>query len=532
MADTPGQTVWQGGIAQGKAATPDRLLAQADGLLAQRRPQDAQVLCLQILGQQADNIPARLILARARQMLGDWQGMFDQAEAALALQQGNRVAMLMLAEACISLGRIADARMAVAGLVQEADSDAALLARSAEIATQIGDHAQAMDLLRQASALAQGDPAILYNLASAEIANGALDEAEVHLDEVIARHPGDGDAFYNRATLRRQTAAANHVAELEAQLSRAGDRPAAQTAIGFALAKELEDLGQHESSFATLAQAAAGRRSAMRYRVEGDIETMEAIADAFTAEWFAGAPLGDSEARPIFVLGLPRSGTTLVERIISSHPDVRSVGEVHDLPMAITRLAAPAAGKLELVANAARMDLSALGRAYWRSVSERARHSGPVVDKTPLNFLYAGLILAAMPNARIVHVERDPMDVGYAMFKTLFRMGYPFSYDLEEIGRYILAKRRLMDHWRAIAPGRIIEISYEQLVAAQERESRRLIDALDLAWNDACLDFHASTSPSATASAAQVRSPIYRSSVGKWHHYEQQLQPLRRALGL
>lgn len=519
------------------------LLADADRLLRLRRPAEAQRVCAAILAAAPDNRLARRILARARQAQGDWQGMYDQVSFLLDCDCGGDAgdvqARLMQAEALVSLGRIAEARAAIARIKPPGDAppragDADLLARIAEIETGIGDHRDAHATLSRAHRLSPVAPALLYNLASAEIALGKLAEAEAHLDAMIAARPGDGDAWYNRSTLRRQTPERNHIAALTSRIAQGSADPGETIGLCHALAKEYEDLGEYDRSFDALARGAAMRRRHMRYRVNGDIETMQAIAATFDRDWMSLSRDGCAQARPVFVLGLPRSGTTLVERILASHHRVDSVGEVHDLPLAIMRICGPAGNKAGLVARSAEMDFARLGTEYWRGLCERTRRdgadTGPIVDKTPLNFLYIGLILKAMPNARILHVDRDPMDVGYAMFKTLFRMGYPFSYDLEEIGRYIAAKRMLMDHWRRVAPGRILDIRYEALVDAPETHSRAMIAALGLDWDENCLDFHANPTPSATASAAQVRRPVYRSSVAQWRRYEHRLDPLKKAL--
>jgi hypothetical protein len=173
---------------------------------------------------------------------------------------------------------------------------------------------------------------------------------------------------------------------------------------------------------------------------------------------------------------------------------------------------------------------AALGKAYCEAV--RGWSDGPthLLDKTPLNFLYAGLIAQGLPRARIVHVRRHPMAVGHAMFKTLFRMGYPFSYDLADIGRYYGAYAKLMAHWRDVLGPRLIEVEYENLVDDLHAQSRALVSACDLSWSDACLAFHENKSPSVTASAAQVRRPLYRDSRDLWRHYETQLAPLAEAL--
>ena len=194
------------------------------------------------------------------------------------------------------------------------------------------------------------------------------------------------------------------------------------------------------------------------------------------------------------------------------------------------RLAGATGGKGDLIRRSADLDPAALGRAYLDSVAGYGRTRPMFIDKTPVNFLYVGLIARALPNARIIHLRRHPLDSGYALYKTLFRMGCPYSYDLEDLAAYMLAHGRLMDHWRAVAPGRILDVNYEALVADQETVSRRIIDHCGLDWQDACLTFHENTAPAATASAAQVRQPIHARSVGLWRRYADQLEPLAAAL--
>jgi len=393
--------------------------------------------------------------------------------------------------------------------------------------TLLGLHAEAERCYAQAAALRPQDPGCLYNHATALIAMGDLATAETLLDRAIELAPGDDAAWYNRSTLRRQRADDNHVAALEQRLAGlAGDHPA-RIGLCYALAKEREDLGLHAAAFAALREGAGARRARLRYRVEDDLETLRLIEDTFDAAFFARARDGHADARPLFVVGLPRSGTTLVDRILGSHAGVSSRGESSDLAQAVVRLAGPAYGKAELVRRSAAMDFRALGQAYCATLP-----AGPalrVVDKTPGNFLYLALVAAALPQARIVHLRRHPMDACYAMYKTLFRMAYPFSYDLDDLGRYWLGYDALMAHWRRVLPAdRFLEVDYEALVADQEGASRRLVAHAGLPWDDACLRFEQNPAPTLTASAAQVRQPIYRSSVGLWRRYTHELAPLRR----
>ncbi|WP_233348276.1 sulfotransferase [Luteimonas sp. MC1572] len=379
----------------------------------------------------------------------------------------------------------------------------------------------------RALALRPGDPSSLYNHATTLIALGRLDEAEAALDRVIALAPGDGDAWYNRSTLRRQTPARNHVAELEARLAQLADADPAVVPLCHAIAKEREDLGEHAAAFAALKRGADARRRRLQYRVEDDLDTMRLIADTFDAGFFARQHAGHDDARPLFVVGLPRSGTTLVDRTLGSHGAVTSRGESADLAQAVVRMAGPASGKAELVRRTAGMDFAALGRAYCGTLP--AGDHARVIDKTPGNVLYLGLIAAALPQARIVHLRRNPMDACYAMYKTLFRMAYPFSYDLDDLGRYWLGHDALMAHWRRVLPTeRFMEVDYEDLVADHDAVSRRLVAHAGLDWDPACLAFERNPQPTLTASAAQVRQPVYRTSVGLWRNHERGLAPLRR----
>ena len=410
-----------------------------------------------------------------------------------------------------------------------ANGPAGLLHGVAQRYTMLGLHEEAERTHAAVAALAPDEPGYRYNHAAALIALGRLREAEATLEKLLARAPHDADAWYNLATLRRQTTEANHVDAIEAHLRHTPPGAEQEVALCYALAKELEDLGEDARAFAALQRGASARRRRLSYRVEDDVATMQAIATHFDAGFFARTHAGHDDARPLFVVGLPRTGTTLVDRILDSHRDVASRGETSDLAMALMRAAGPASGKQALVERATRLDFAAVGADYCSQLVD-----GPAlrqVDKSPVNFLYLGIIAAALPQARIVHLRRNPMDACHAMYKTLFRMAYPFSYDLADLADYWLAYDRLMAHWRGLLPpGRMLEIDYEDLVANQEACTRRLLDHAGLEWDPACLAFDRNPSPSLTASAAQVRQPMYTSSVGLWRRHRQQLAPLEARL--
>lgn len=514
----------------------DKALARADGLLRSRNADAVISICEDVLQSSPTAVSPRLMIARAEQIRHRPDRMLAQVAIVLKADPAQFDARLIRIEALVAQSDIARAHGEIREVLQVADLSSTQLGRIAEIQTQLSDHDGALGSLLRGLALSPAqDPSklsLLYNLASAYIALGEMDKAEQTLDELIQANPSDFDAYYNRATLRPQTPERNHIEALEQQLKRSDLSPMGEVQLAYALAKEREDLGDYPGSFQALARGAKRRRDNMAYAVQGDLETMSLLQRVFNADFACTDFVGCSDARPVFIVGLPRSGTTLVDRIITSHPDAESVGEINDLPLAITRFSGSVRSKEELVRNSSQLDMRSLGETYVKGLTGRGATSRRVVDKTPLNFLYIGLIAKALPEARIIHVTRNPMDVGYAMLKTLFRMGYPFSYDQGDLAQYITAKIRLMQHWHTIFPGRIHDVAYEALIADQECVSRDLVAALGLDWDPACLNFHTNRSASSTASAAQVRRPLYATSVEKWRNYASELAPLASGLKL
>lgn len=470
-----------------------------------------------------------LLQARLRQMEGDFAAMLASARCAADLAPEDVTAGFVLIEALVMAGETAEALARLRVLERKHDADLAALRRAAEAFTHLGCHEDADRCMQAALRMSADSVGCNFQAASCALAMGRLQEAEKLLDELLTKQPDDFDAAYNRATLRRQVPEQNHIAALEAALARIGP-DSAPPALSYALAKEYEDLGQADRSFDHLERGAAARRKTLAYDVASDVAAMQDIANHFSTAFFRTSPQGYLDEAPIFVVGLPRSGTTLVDRILSRHPQVESRGEMNDLALAVMRAAGPASDKKDRIARTAQADMAALGASYCRSVRGAGASAPVFVDKTPLNFLYLGIIACALPNARIVHLSRDPMASGYAMMKTLFRMGYPFSYAQGDIAQYQIAYLELMRHWRVHLGTRILDVRYEDLVDELERETRRMLAHCGLDWRPECLAFHEASSPSATASAAQVRRPIYRESVAQWRNLAHRLITLQEGL--
>jgi tetratricopeptide (TPR) repeat protein len=515
-----------------KDDSADRLydvgVRKARMLLGQRSADDAAAACDELSRLRPGAAEPLLLLGRARQLQGRFDDMLTLTVRALELDPLHRGAQLQFAEASIFCGRHDCAVQQLADLEPEAANDPVLLQHIAEYYGHAGKHASAHRCYEQAAALEPDSPRNRYNLAASLVTIGEIELAEEAFTRVIDANPDDYDAWQNRSNLRKQTLADNHIAELEARLEKLRPGDAGEVPLCYALAKEFEDLGEYDTSFAMLERGASSRRRRMRYDVANDVEVMHRIARTFdtTAARRRAAP---AQPGPVFVLGLPRSGTTLVDRILSSHSAVESMGEINDFALTLTRLGR-VSGKLELLEASVDIDPDALAEAYLESVGNYGRSAPFFIDKTPSNYLYIGLLRRALPAAPLLHVSRHPVDSCLAMYRTLFRMGYPFTYDLEDLASYYIAYYRLMEHWRSLYPGAITEIRYETLVDEQEPVSRAIVDACGLEWEDSCLAFDRNKAPVATASAAQVRRPIYRDALARWRRFEKHLAPLVRRL--
>ena len=396
-------------------------------------------------------------------------------------------------------------------------------------------HDEALDAFESAIALAPNRHHYHFNRAAQLRFLGRLALAEAACDSCIKINPLYQEAYLLRSDLRTQETENNHVAELKGQLTSATNEWRGQTQIYFALAKELEDLREYSESFKYRERGAKLRRSHMVYDPENDLNTMASIIKVFDSQTFANINSSCQENSPVFVIGLPRTGTTLLERILDSHSHIHSAGELNVFARELVGLVRSKQGREnsreQFVEHTSQVDFSDLGAAYIRSTVALTGGSPHFVDKLPLNYLYAGLIHLALPNARIIHLRRHPMAACYAIYKQLFQDAYPFSYSLEEMGHYYVAYSRLMDHWRRVIPGEAMtEVRYEDLVTHTEAEARRILGFCGLQWEDRCLSFYLHKSASTTASSAQIRQPPHTRSVDQWRYYEAQLQPLKTIL--
>jgi len=400
--------------------------------------------------------------------------------------------------------------------------------------TQVHAHDEAKTAFQHAVSLNPRHAPYRFNLATALLATGEIEAARDELEACIGLDPHYWKAHLTLAQSRRQSSADNHIERLQSLLPGQEANLDAQTYLHMALAKEHEDCCEYPVAFAHYTQGKAAAGAGRGYSIAQDEALFAEIAAEFPA--VEAMTTGCHSREPIFVIGMPRSGTTLVERIVSSHPDVYSAGELLNFGFALKRGSGSHTSPIldtDTIRRARALDWAALGDSYVASTRPATGQRPHFIDKLPHNFLYAGWIARALPNAKIICLRRDPLDNCLSNFRQLFARQSPhfgYSFNLEDTGRYYVLFDRLMAHWQRVLPGRILEVQYESMVDAQEASTKQLLEFCELPWDDRCLQFEHNTAPVNTASVVQVRSPMYRSSLQRWKKYEPQLGGLQAVL--
>ncbi len=370
------------------------------------------------------------------------------------------------------------------------------------------------------------------NLGAVYSADGRLDEAVVCFEAAIAARPDFVSAHYNLSSLKTYEPNDPHLTALESMSS---NPPEADSETGiryyFALGKAREDIGQYDRAFAAYVEGNRKQHALIPQNEAQADDRAERVMALFDTRFFdERRQAGADERTPIFILGMPRSGTTLIEQILASHPAVHGAGELGDLNEVIMGApgAAPGSPFTDPLPALSMDDIEVLAREYLDRVWQHAPHHRYITDKSPANFFYIGMIYLMFPHSRIIHSMRDPMDSCFSCYAKLFNETMGFAYDLECIGRFYVRYIRLMRHWHEVLPaGTILDVCYEDVVADTGKEARRMLEYIGLPWDDACLEFYKSERKVKTASVAQVRQPIYTSSLARWKRFgETHLAPL------
>jgi len=400
--------------------------------------------------------------------------------------------------------------------------------------TRANVHERAASVFRHAATQSPDNPGFRFNYAMSLMYAGDMDAAQAEFEACLALDPTYWQAHFSLSGLRRQTQASNHLERLLALSQQTSDNAIAKMYLHMAIGKEYEDLGDFPKAFAQFTSGKLAVRGPNGGSIKRDEAVFEALTRAFPDQH--SQPVGCPTDEPIFVMGMPRSGTTLVERIISSHPFVHSAGELQNFGLAFKHASGvrtPSLLDVDTITQSHNIRWDQLGEHYIASTRPMTDCKPRFVDKLPHNFLYLGFIANALPNARLICLRRNPLDTCLSNFREVFAPGSEFhnyALDLLDIGRYYILFDRLMVHWKRVFPGRILELQYETLVETQEASTRQLLMHCDLPWNDACLRFERNDAPVTTASSVQVREPIHRNAIGRWKKYEAQLVELRDLL--
>ena len=481
---------------------------------------------LERLGLHLNDLAAVRLLADAGIRLGRLEDTAALLDAALAVAPGFLPARQARA---LTLFRLERAQAALADVAMLPASGGTLALRGA-IRMQLGDAAAASADYAAALAAAPHDAALHLAHGHALRAAGYQSEAVAAYRQAAALHPEHGEAWWSLANLKTWRFEPGDIDAMRAAAP--GD-----AWLDFALGKALEDAGDFAPAFEHYRLGNAARRAASPYDPAAADDLINRTAKIFDAAFFAGrAGSGDPAPDPIFIVGMPRSGSTLIEQIIASHSAVEGLSELPDLPAIARRLADDAAAMglkyPEALAELPVAVFAEAGRDYLDRTRCRRTLGRPFfVDKFPGNYLHAGLIALMLPNARIIDVRRGAMANCVSLYKQAFADGQAYSYDLGDIGRAYRGYACLMAHFDDVLPGRILRVSYKALVDAPEASIRALLDALGLKFEPACLRFFDSKRVVRTPSSEQVRSPIFRHGLDQWRHFEPWLGPLRDALG-
>lgn len=458
---------------------------------------------------------------------------YERAEKSFrrALKQdaGRYDAAIELADLFVKMQRNTEALQLFDEYIPSLSNSPLYLEMTAQAFARLDLHERAWPLFVAACKLQPDVERFQAGRAASAVFIGKVDEAREIYEKLLEKRP-DHQRFHYQLSQVAKARDANHVEQMKSVLASTRLPPPQNIFLYYALGKELEDLEQWDEAFDYFKKGGDAASSVSGYDVRTDLDLIDTVRTHCTAEWLSSSqakPDASSfQKTPIFIVGLPRTGTTLTERIIGSHSTVHSIRETFFMQMALRHesgIATNDSMNAAIIRAASARPAESIAARYFDAIQYKLGDEPVFIEKLPENYLYLGFIAKGMPDARIVHLRRHPMDACFAMFKQSY---FRYAYTLEDVGRYYVAYDALMAHWRNVLGERLVEVSYEALVNDQERETRRLLERVGLDFEEACLNFERNLAPSSTASAVQVREKMHTRSINRWKHFEKQLQPL------
>ena len=519
------------------SVTDPELVRAACALEANQLSVAEQILRTRLKARPTDVAAIRMLAETGMRL-----GRYDDAERLLArcveLAPGFMPARHNYATVLYRQNKPVEALAQVDRLLAEDSTNPGYRNLKAAALGRTGDYAQAITLYRSVLKDQPRQPKVWMSLGHALKTVGRAADCIAAYRHCLALAPGLGEAWWSLANLKTVAFTPQDVAAMQAQLVRSDLADEDRFHLEFALGKALEDAGDAPAAFERYARGNALRRQSLDYRADETTDQVRRAKALFTPAFMAArAGQGHPVSDPIFVVGLPRSGSTLIEQILSSHSQVEGTQELPDIIAMARRLGGRARraseGRYpEALADLSPGDLAALGQSYLVGAQvHRKLGRAYFIDKMPNNWAHLGLILLALPNARIIDARRHPLGCGFSIFKQHFARGQGFAYDLTDIGRYYADYVDLMAHFDAVVPGRVHRVIYERMVSEPEAEIRQLLAHCDLPFEDGCLKFYENDRAVRTASSEQVRKPIFTDAADHWRAYEPWLGPLKSALG-
>lgn len=504
---------------------------KAETLLREGRLESAARLCRELAQAKPRALEPLRLLSWIEMQGGSIFAAQEAAETCAQLAPANAMVVAWAAEVAAEVGNLRRSSEHLDRVSLLGSRDPAILGSIAASLTAREEHNEALSCYQQLLRHRPGDLQANLSVAYSARYAGNFELAEQCLQQLISQHPRFYQAYFALTQLGPASADHNHIEELELTLSSSGGDTSARAFLGYGLGKEYEDIGENKRAFEHY-QAGARAQRELYPRPPREAEIARKVISAFPGDM----PANESSAGEglIFVVGLPRSGSTLVDRMLGAHSRVRNGGELRAFPFCAHRqLGLQPADVMspQLLSDLDKLDSRALGSDYLDCLPTDWLRDGVLTDKNPLNYLYVGLIRKALPAAKILHIYRNPMDACFSSYKQLFAPGaYLHSYNLEDLAQHYAAYTALMAYWRDLYPESLVELSYESLVADTEPELRRVLASLGLDWEEGVLDFHRRKAGVGTASFAQVRQPVYAGSVERWRLFAEPLQPLANAL--